>query len=374
LFHTLSDDWGYELFKLDFTYTAAAPGVRADPKMTRAQALRHGFEIIREAVGDKTLLGCGAPFGPSVGLIDAMRIGPDVSVNWEPIFHGDLTEPSTAYAMRNTLTRAFLHNRLWQNDPDCVLVRRRDDESALVLNEMRTMVSIIGLSGGAVLSSDNLPSIRRGRLKYLKQILPPTGRAARAVDLFENELPRLFALPVKTDWGEWLVVGALNWGDQTMQTEIELEKLGLDPRREYHVYNYWHRRYVGVARERIKISRHQPHETRVLLFKPVADRVELLTTTFHLAQGLCEVKRVERREELRAGKRGAQKSIEILKVELEKRGFQRGEVLFAIPKGRKVIAARVDGRVSPHRFVDKGVVAVGLLLDERAVVEMEVSA
>jgi alpha-galactosidase len=57
LFRTLSDDWGYELFKLDFTYTAAAPGNRANPKMTRAQALRRGFEIIREIVGDKTILG-----------------------------------------------------------------------------------------------------------------------------------------------------------------------------------------------------------------------------------------------------------------------------------------------------------------------------
>jgi hypothetical protein len=303
-----------------------------------------------------------------------MRIGPDVSLNWEPIFHGDPTEPSTAYAMRNTLTRAFLHNHLWQNDPDCVLVRRRDDESALVLNEMRTMVSIIGLSGGAVLSSDNLPSIRRGRLKYLKQILPPTGRTARAIDLFENELPQLFALPVKTDWGEWLVVGALNWGDKTTQTEIDLGKLGLDPRGEYHVYNYWHRRYLGIVRERIKIARHQPHETRVLLFKPVSDRVELLTTTFHIAQGLCEIKRVDRREGLRAGKRGAQKSVQILKVELEKRGFQRGELLFAIPKGSKLIAARIAGRVSPHRFINKSIVAVGLVLDERAVVEIETTA
>ncbi len=373
LFRTLSDDWGYELFKLDFTYTAAAPGVRADSKMTRAQSLRRGFEIIRETIGDKKILGCGAPLGPSVGLVDAMRIGPDVSINWEPIFHGDPTEPSTAYAMRNTLTRAFLHNRLWQNDPDCVLVRRRDDESALVLNEMRTMVSLIGLSGGAVLSSDNLPSIRRGRLKYLKQILPPTGRAARAIDLFENELPRLFALPAKTEWSEWLVLGALNWGDKTTTTEIAFETLGLDPRREYHVYNYWHRRYLGVVRERVKIARHQPHETRVLLFKPASDRAELLTTTFHLAQGLCEVKRVERREELRAGKRGAQKSVEILKVELEKKGVQRGEVLFAIPKGRKIVAARVDGRVSPHRIVDKSIVVVGLTLDERAAVEIETS-
>ncbi len=373
LFRTLSDDWGYELFKLDFTYTAAAPGIYTDPKTTRAQALRRGFEIVRETVGDKRILGCGAPFGPSIGLVDAMRIGPDVSINWDPVFHNDLTEPSTAYAMRNTLTRAFLHNRLWQNDPDCVLVRRRDDESALVLNEMRTMVSIIGLSGGAVLSSDNLPSIRRGRLKYLKQILPPTGYAAQAIDLFENELPRLFALPVKTDWGEWIVVGALNWDDKTTRTEIDLEKLGLDPRREYHAYNYWQRRYVGTVRERVKITRHQPHETRVLLFKPVSDRVELLTTTFHIAQGLCEVKRVERREELRAGRRGAQKEIEILKLELEKKGTLRGAVLFAIPKGRKIIAARVDGRVSPHRVVDKSIVAVGLTLDEHAVVEIETS-
>ena len=380
LFRTLSDDWGYELFKLDFTYAAAASGLRADPRTTRAQALRRGFEVIREIVGEKKLVGCGAPFGPSVGMIDAMRIGPDVSINWEPFFHGDPSEPSTAYAMRNTLTRAFLHNRLWQNDPDCVLVRRRDDESALVLNEMRTMVSIIGLSGGAVLSSDNLPSIRRGRLKYLKQILPPTGRAARAIDLFENELPQLFVLPIDAEWAldpdghPPLLVGALNWTEKTTQTEIELGTLGLDPRREYHVYNYWHRRYFGVVRGRIQIARHQPHETRVLLFKPVSDRVELLTTTFHLAQGLCEVKKVERREELRAGKRGTQKSIQILKVELVKRGFQRGEVLFALPRGCKLIAMRVDGRISPHRSVDHGIVAVGLTLDERATVEIETSA
>ncbi len=46
--------------------------------------------------------------------------------------------------------------------------------------------------------------------------------------------------------------------------------------------------------------------------------------------------------------------------------------LFAIPKLGKVLAARVDGRLSPHRTVDKGIIAVGLVLDERAVVEVEV--
>ncbi|MBI5034650.1 MAG: alpha-galactosidase [Chloroflexi bacterium] len=380
LFRTLSDDWGYDFFKLDFLYTAAAPGVHHDPKMTRAQAVRRGLEIIRETVGDKMILGCGAPLGPSVGVVDAMRIGPDVSINWEPIFHGDLTEPSTAYAMRNTLARAFMHNRLWHNDPDCVLARRRDDESALKLNEMRTMVSIIGLSGSAVLSSDNLPSIRRGRLKYLKQILPTTNIAARPIDLFEHELAQLFALPVKTDWGEWLVVGAINWEDKTAITQIDLEKLGLDPTCKYHVYNYWHRRYVGIVRERVTIKRHQPHETRVLLFKPVSEQIDLLTTTFHIAQGLVEVKKVERERwsggiDKTKGNKGNKGNggKEILRVELEKSGRHSGDVIFAIPKTRKLIAAKVDGRVSPHRSIDKGIVAVGLTLDEKATVEIEVS-
>ena len=109
------------------------------------------------------------------------------------------------------------------------------------------------------------------------------------------------------------------------------------------------------------------------MFKAVSDQVELLTTTFHLAQGLCEVKNIARREELRAAKRGAQKSVEILKVELVKQGNQRGELLFTLPKGRKHIVLRVDGRISPHRFVDKEIVAVGLTLDEHAMVEIETS-
>ncbi len=92
----------------------------------------------------------------------------------------------------------------------------------------------------------------------------------------------------------------------------------------------------------------------------------------HFAQPLREVKQITRREELRAGKRGTQKTVEILCVELEKSGRQSGDVIFAVPKTRKLIAAKVDGRVSPHRSIDKGIIAVGLTLDEKAKVEIEV--
>ena len=34
--------------------------------------------------------------GAVVGAVDAMRIGPDVAITWEPIFKGNLTDPATA--------------------------------------------------------------------------------------------------------------------------------------------------------------------------------------------------------------------------------------------------------------------------------------
>jgi alpha-galactosidase len=367
LFRTLQDDWGFELFKLDFIFAAALPGVRRDRKATRAQAFRRGLEVIRQTVGESFLLGCGAPLAPSIGLVDGMRIGPDVHIDWESFWQSDLSSPAAKHALRNVVTRAFLHRRLWLNDPDCVLVRRRGQDSELVLNEMRTLVTLIGLSGGMVLESDNLPSIRRGRLKYLKQILPPYGETARPLDLFENELPSLFALSVERDFGNWLVVAVTNWADRTVSTALDLTRLGLDGG-PYHAYNYWRRRYLGQvqARQDKLVLRQQPHETTLLLFKAVSDRPELLTSTFHVTQGGGEVKSVQ----WRANSGEGSKRQNVLTVELEKAGMQRGELLFTVPKQCRLAEARVNGRRQAVRRVTNEVVAVGFALDERATVEL----
>jgi alpha-galactosidase len=355
-------EWGYELFKVDFIFAGGLAGRRHNPQMTRAQAMRKGLEIIRQVIGeDAFLLGCGAPLGPSIGLVDAMRIGPDVAVHWHP-FWGDLSFPAAKNALRNVVTRYFMHGALWLNDPDCLLVRTRDDESNLVLNEMRTMASIIGLCGGMVLSSDNLASIRRGRLKYLKQVLPPFGRAAIPLDLFEREMPGLLALPVETDWGQWLVVGLVNWADRTTETTIDLADLEL-PKGCYHVYNYWRRRYLGTVEDHLTIKRHQPHETVLLLVKPVSNRPELLTSTFHVTQGGVEVSGI--------GWHGTWEKGRTLVVELEKAGRQRGELLFAVPEPYRVKEVRLNGRRRGVKRVARGVISLGFSLRDRARVELD---
>jgi alpha-galactosidase len=355
LFHTLSDDWGFQFFKIDFIYAAALPGARYDPRMTRAQAVRRGLEIIRAAIGDKFLLGCGCPLGPAVGLVDGMRIGPDVHVDWKP-FWQDLSAPSTSNAMLNSIARGFMHNKLWLNDADCLVLRPRGPDSNLVLNEMRTLTTVVGLSGGLVLDSDHLPAVRRGRLEYLRRVLPPYGRSAIPVDLFEHERPRLLALPIQTAWGSWTIVALINWDDHTCATTLDLAQLDL-PAGSYHVYNYWRRRYLGVVSDQVTIDPHQPHETVLLLLKRASDKPQLLTSTFHILQGAAEVKAV-------------QVLPDRLVVELEKRGKQFGRLLFAVPADPPVAKVLVNGRPQRPRRVADGIWQAGFVLTDRATVEL----
>ncbi|MCR4405961.1 MAG: alpha-galactosidase [Anaerolineae bacterium] len=361
-FRTMRQEWGYELFKIDFLFAAALPGRRHDPQITRAQALRQGVSIIRQAIGnDAFLLGCGAPLGPCLGLVDGMRIGPDVAPNWKP-FWQDLSMPAMENALRNVMTRAFIHNHWWVNDPDCLLIRTRDDESDLKLNEMRTATTLIGLSGGAAFLSDNLVTLRPGRLKYLRQILPPLGQAARTLDLFEHEMPRLLMLPISRPWGEGVVVACINWEDHTVSTTLDLDALGL-PKGYYHVYNYWRRRYLGQVEGSLTIGRHQPHETVLLLFKPVSDRPELLTSTFHVAQGAVEV--------ADASWQGTWEKGRTLILRLEKPGEQYGRLLFAVPTDYRVTGCRVNGRRRQAQQVAAGVIELGFTLQDAAQVELD---
>jgi alpha-galactosidase len=356
LFHTLSDEWGYEFFKVDFLYTAAlARAKRQDPNVTRARAVRRGLEIIREAVGAKFVLGCGAPLGPAVGLVDGMRIGSDVHVEWRP-FWPDLSAPSVSNAMLNSVTRAFMHRRLWLNDPDCLLLRPRGPNSNLSANETRFLASVAGISGGLVLDSDHLPELPPERLDTLRRVLPPYERCALPADLFLHERPQTLVLPIEVDWGSWTIVALLNWDDESRSTTLDLAQVGLAPG-AYHVYNYWRQQYMGTVRDQVLIEKHQAHEAVVLLLKRVSDKPQLLTSTFHILQGAVEVKAV----------RAENKH---MTVELQKRGQQAGRLLFALPEGQEIAKLMVNGRLRKPGLVTPGIWQTNFELNDKATVEL----
>lgn len=195
---TMVHDWGFDYLKLDFVYSAALPARAHDETVTPAGRLRLGYRAIREAAGDDVfLLGCGAPLSASVGLVDGMRIGPDVAPNWFPTLRYHLTRDphalSAKFAIRNMLVRAQLHRRLWENDPDCLLIR--DTETKLDAHERASLAHAIAITGGMFLVSDDLTRLPDAAWDQVARVQRVVSACARGrtwpLDVMEREVPEL---------------------------------------------------------------------------------------------------------------------------------------------------------------------------------------
>lgn len=154
--------WGYDYLKIDFLYGAAFPGMRHDAGASRVEAYRRGLRAIRDGFGDGFILGCGAPLTPSIGLVDAMRTGPDVAPFWDDearrVFIGAGAAPSARSAIHTVLARWYQH--LWyQNDPDVMIARR--ERSLLSDQERGALLGLLDVAGGLRASSDPHRDARR---------------------------------------------------------------------------------------------------------------------------------------------------------------------------------------------------------------------
>lgn len=150
---------GFDYHKIDFCYAAALPAAeRHDRSATRAEALRRGLDAVRDGIGDDAfLLGCGCPFGPAVGAVDAMRVSADVAPTWEPDAHWPglpETAPSARNAIAASVLRAPLHRRVFLNDPDCVLLRPTG--TGLDAHERSVLRDVVAGTGAFVVFSDDL--------------------------------------------------------------------------------------------------------------------------------------------------------------------------------------------------------------------------
>ena len=201
---------GFGYLKLDFTFAPSFDGRWSDPAATPAQRVRAGFEAIRRGAGeDAFLLGCGAPLAQGVGIVDAMRIGPDVAPSWnvphgiEPLAGYGATQPSVRNAWVDTAVRAFMHRRLWVNDPDCVMLRTED--TTLDVDRARTWSRAVGVSGGMVMLSDDLALLSASARSMLDETIETArradeaaraGRVARSPGLLKSSVPTVLESPV----------------------------------------------------------------------------------------------------------------------------------------------------------------------------------
>ncbi|MGC8903057.1 MAG: glycoside hydrolase family 36 protein [Fervidobacterium sp.] len=131
---------GFDYFKIDFLFAGAIQGQRF-LEVTPVEAYRIGMEIIRKVADNSFVLGCGAPLLPSAGFVDGMRISADTAPYWD-ITAPDIGYPNAYYALRNVITRSFMNNVLWWNDPDCLILRKEKTQLSDVHRTLYTYVAL----------------------------------------------------------------------------------------------------------------------------------------------------------------------------------------------------------------------------------------
>lgn len=273
------DEWGFDYIKIDFLVHGIMPGRRYDPGQTTAQAFRTAMQVIREVAGDRFILNCGSPMGPSVGIPDAMRIGYDVSSRWFIPMNSD-GWPNGNCAIKPaavaTIWRHWMHNAWWQNDPDCLQVRahgspgeiavfakewegRFDGFPAYGLNdeEAGCWLRMIWFTGGLVMLSEHLADLEPERYELLKKIFPLNDRATGWADYYPS--PDVVVMK-SLDHGP-AMVAVFNMGDTPVQLTVPAHKLGLSD--EWHLHEWLSSEEITGSGEQVTFPELSAHGGRV---------------------------------------------------------------------------------------------------------------
>ena len=221
-FAALSENW--DLFKIDFLAAGMREGKRFDQTLTRVETFINGMKAIRKGAGPKGfILGCGAPMLACAqsGTLDAMRVTCDTVESWRPplLFRKLAYDwdnlPSCETSLWGNMMRMYMHGKLWAfNDPDCLVLR--DKGSSMTLNQVLTQVTILGLTGGLLLFTDDMAKLEPERLKLGLRILPSSSLSARAINIATEPRPTEFIMA-----GDAAGVRAIvNWKASGKQTVL----------------------------------------------------------------------------------------------------------------------------------------------------------
>ncbi len=292
LFTTLVQDWGLRYLKdagwgtwMDFfeKNRSAAFDSTADSRVI----YRKVQEAIREILGPKNYIdGCAMhEVGLGFGIYDGSRTGGDDKAIWAP------PEGKKGMSMQTFFNSLFGANYLngicWWSDPDVVMVR-----SPLTMEEAKTIVTTISLSGQTYMISDFMAKLPDERMALYKKTMPTL--PIHAVDLFPyrakptccpkpDSFPNALDLKVNGTLGTYDVVAMYNWGDQPALKTLRFSgDLGLESNQTYLVFDFWNEKLLGAFQD--SVSADVPkHGVRALLIHKPAGHPQILATSRHIS-------------------------------------------------------------------------------------------
>jgi hypothetical protein len=301
--------WGVRYYMLDFldVITGATPGSHPNDgyfdksKIPGPEAWREGLRAIRETVTDDTyLLGSTAPAFQVVGLVNANHLGNDYG-DGRPLYGPDKGFYPGTFDINNPRFRtshhealltmgaySFIHRKLYIGDTGSVLTI----DKPIPLADAQISATIFGINGGQLMMGDDISRMDEERMRMIRLVFPRLPQTARPLDLFEKaelDYPQVFHLKVQCEWDNWDLLAVFNLGEHTLVKTLPLERLKLDPKGSYAVFDFWNLRFQGVETSGSITVEVPPVSVKLLRISPYRDYPWLLSTDMHVRQGQAEI-------------------------------------------------------------------------------------
>jgi len=281
--------FGVRSFCLDQLWLGTVPG-RRHTDVPSGAAYRGAIAAFREGAGDDALLlGLGAPLGPSIGALDAVRVCPAREHSGRrrllDVVRGRSATPS-ATGLRSSLARAFLHQRTWLND---------GPELSGNAAERRALVAVTALVGA-------LPAFELGTVALRAtadgdaalHALPASGRIA--VTGSKLGAPAFAGLEVSEqlsaafpDGSVW--VTRVNLDSRPTRAVIDVAALGFGA--EFRAYDVWEDRLTPPLRgPGLQTEPIPPGASKLFRLTPVDEQPRVVGSTLHLSGGAVETSHI----------------------------------------------------------------------------------
>lgn len=321
-FKTL-DDWDFDYYKFDGEYAIPkyVPDVDAsrlyDPKADFYANYRNRVNLIRDTIGPTRFIeSCpaGTPLN-SIGLVDSYFNGDDLYNNWQgsyPLFSSissnlflnhllvyvmpgegiELGEPMTVEEAKQKRSPVVIETEKGREDPMTGF--------GVTDAEARTLVSYVSLTGVVYPLASVMPELPESRVRLLQMTMPtvpviPVDLFSRGndnhwdtfrherPDYYIHNYPEILDLKVDTIAGRYDLIGVTNWRSERSAKNIDIaEKLHLDAKAKYVVFDFWNQALAGVVSGNLKVDV-GPHDTRVLAIHPLEGHPQLIGNSRHIS-------------------------------------------------------------------------------------------
>ncbi len=268
----------------DFPFTGwPTRGGMEDKYATTAMHYRNIFRLAQEGLGPDCYLherALDRGSDVTLGLVTSQRTEGDTD-NLNP---GMVSR----VGLRWYKNRTVLNYDMDGKNPFHAVPANRDGE--------RAMLTMSYVAAGTLMIVPSFGRMTGAQIHDLSRLYPfhATRQSARPVDAFTSAHPRIYDYKVSAQWHQLTFYNT----DATNSVAIAVElagdtasgALGLDPAKQYFVYDFWSDALLGKFAGGQKFEQTlRPGEARMMAVHEVAPHPQFLSTDRHVMQGLVDL-------------------------------------------------------------------------------------